>query len=141
MDGFGPIKIGGIEVPAEERTPLVDRLLRAIEELRADNRQLRDEIDRLICYQRLRYLLPDGTGRTAPLPAHVQGHFGPGLRSYVLYQHHQNGVTQPPPPPAARRSSRRTPKLLLFGNALEGAFGRPVAVRVSPGFDRGRIVT
>jgi hypothetical protein len=46
-------------------------------------------------YRRFRYLLPDGTCRTAPLPAHVQGHFGTGLRSYVLYQHHQNGVTQP----------------------------------------------
>ncbi len=39
--------------------------------------------------------MPDGTSRTAPLPPHVQGHFGAGLRSYVLYQHHQNGVTQP----------------------------------------------
>ena len=48
-----------------------------------------------ICYRRLRYVLPDGTSRTAPLPAHVQGHFGPGLRSHVLYQHHQNHVTQP----------------------------------------------
>jgi hypothetical protein len=47
------------------------------------------------CYRRLRYLLPNGTSQTAPLPAHVQGHFGAGLRSYVLYQHHQNGVTQP----------------------------------------------
>ena len=174
MDGAELIKIGGIEVPAEERTPLVDHLLRVIEQLRAENRQLRDEIDRLkglprrptirpstlnaphpdplhkkkrrgkrpgsakrqktgaltihetiplsleglpegtqqngyeefvvqdlkieahnVCYQRLRYLLPDGTSRTAPLPADVQGHFGAGLRSYVLYQHHQNGVTQP----------------------------------------------
>jgi hypothetical protein len=48
-----------------------------------------------VCYRRLRYLLPDGTSRTAPLPAHVEGHFGPTLRSYVLYQHHQNLVTQP----------------------------------------------
>jgi hypothetical protein len=174
MDGATPIKIAGIEVSAEERTPLVDHLLRVIEELRAENRQLRDEINRLkglprrpilrsstlnashpdpahkkkrrgkrpgsakrqktgeltihetiplpleglpedtrqngyedfvvqdlkieahnICYRRLRYLLPDGSSRTAPLPAHVEGHFGPGLRSYVLYQHHQNGVTQP----------------------------------------------
>lgn len=47
------------------------------------------------CYQRFRYRLPDGTCRTAPLPAEVRGHFGPTLRSYVLYQHHQNGVTQP----------------------------------------------
>ena len=169
-----PIKFAGIEVLPEERTPLVDRLLRFIEEQRAENRQLRDEIARLkglpprptirpstlndphpdpthkkrrrgkrpgsakrqktgaliihetiplpleglpegtqqngyedfvvqdlrieshnICYRRLRYLLPDGTSRTAPLPADVQGHFGVTLRSYVLYQHHQNHVTQP----------------------------------------------
>jgi hypothetical protein len=174
MDGAEPIKMGGIEVPAEERTPLVDHLLRVIEELRAENRQLREEIGRLkglprrptirpstlnaphpdpahkkkrrgkrpgstkrhktgeliihetipvpleglpegarqngyeefvvqdlkieahnVCYRRLRYLLSDGTSQTAPLPADVQGHFGAGLRSYVLYQHHQNGVTQP----------------------------------------------
>jgi hypothetical protein len=174
MDEPRPIKVAGIEVPAEERTPLVDHLLRVIEELRAANRQLRDEIDRLkglprrpiirpstlnephpdpkhkkrrrgkrpgsakrqktaelvihktipvpldglpegarqngyedfvvqdlnieahnICYRRLRYQLPDGTSRTAPLPAHVQGHFGSGLRGYVLYLHHQCGVTQP----------------------------------------------
>ena len=174
MDGTKPIKVGGIEVPAEERTPLVDRLLRVIEEQQAEIRALRDEINRLkglpsrptirpstlnaphpdpkhkkkrrgkrpgsakrqktgeliihetvpvpleglpegtrqngyedfviqdlkleahnVCYRRLRYLLPDGNSRTAPLPAHVRGHFGADLRSYVLYQHHQNGVTQP----------------------------------------------
>ncbi len=174
MAGNHPKKLFGIEVPPEERTPLMDRLLRAIEELQAENRQLRDEIARLkglpprpqlrpstlneshpdpsrkkkrrgkrpgsakrqktrelivhetipvpleglpegtrqngyedfvvqelkieahnICYRRLRYLLPDGTSLTASLPAHVQGHFGPGLRSYVLYQHHQSHVTQP----------------------------------------------
>jgi hypothetical protein len=174
MDGSEPIRIAGIEVPAEERTPLVDHLLRVIQELQAENRRLRDEIDRLkglprrpmirpstlnaphpdpkhkkrrrgkrpgsakrqktveltihetipvpleglpegtrqngyedfvvqdmkieahnVCYRRLRYLLPDGTSQTAPLPAHVQGHFGSGLRSYVLYLHHQCGVTQP----------------------------------------------
>jgi len=174
MDGSEPIKVAGVEVPAEERTPVVDRLLRVIEEQQAEIRALRDEIARLkglpsrptirastlnalhpdplhkkkwrgkrpgsdkrhktgelmihetvpvpleglpegtqqngyedfvvqdlkieahnVCYRRLRYLLPDGTSQTAPLPAHVEGHFGPGLRSYVLYQHHQNGVTQP----------------------------------------------
>lgn len=174
MDGSGPIKIAGVEVSAEERTPLVDRLLRIIEEQQAELRALRDEMNRLkglprrptirpsslnaphpdpahkkkrrgkrpgsakrqktagltihetlpvpleglpegtqqngyedfvvqdlnleahnVCYRRLRYLLPDGTSQTAPLPAHIQGHFGAGLRSYVLYQHHQNGVTQP----------------------------------------------
>ncbi len=31
MDGSGPIKIAGIEVLAEELTPLVERLLRMIE--------------------------------------------------------------------------------------------------------------
>jgi hypothetical protein len=174
MDGTTPIRIAGIEVPAEERTPLVDRLLRVIEQQQAEIRALRDEIARLkglpprptirastlneshpdpghkkrrrgkrpgsakrpktgeltihetiplpleglpegtrqngyedfvvqdlvmeahnVCYRRLRYLLPDGTSRTAPLPAHVEGHFGPGLRTHVLYQYHQNHVTQP----------------------------------------------
>jgi hypothetical protein len=174
MDGAKPVRIASIEVPPEERTPLVERLLHAFAELQAENRRLRDEIARLkglprrptirpstlnaphpdpsrkkkrrgkrpgsakrqktgeltihetipvpleglpedtqqngyedfvvqnltieahnVCYRRLRYLLPDGSSQTAPLPAHVQGHFGSGLRSYVLYQHHQNGVTQP----------------------------------------------
>jgi len=174
MDGAKPIKVAGIEVPAEERTPLVDRLLRVIEEQQAEIRALRDEVARMkrlpprptippstlnashpdpahkkkrrgkrpgsakrrktggliihetipvpleglpegtrqngyedfviqdlkieahnVRYRRLRYVLPDGSSRTAPLPAHVEGHFGASLRSYVLYQHHQNGVTQP----------------------------------------------
>ena len=47
------------------------------------------------CYERRRYLLPDGSYLTAALPADVQGHFGPTLRAYVLYQHHHNQVTQP----------------------------------------------
>ena len=46
-------------------------------------------------YRRARYQLPDGSLLTAPLPEHVNGHFGPTLRSYVIYQHHQNMVTQP----------------------------------------------
>ncbi|HSW44688.1 MAG TPA: transposase [Phycisphaerae bacterium] len=174
MDGPRPITIAGIEVPAEERTPLMDRLLRVVEEQQAEIRALRDEIARLkglpprptirpstlnaphpdpshkkrrrgkrpgsakrhktaeltihqtipvpleelpegtqqngyedfvvqdlkieahnVRYRRLRYLLPNGTSRTAPLPAHVDGHCGPGLRAFVLYQYHQNHVTQP----------------------------------------------
>jgi len=174
MEGKESSKLFGIEVPAEERTPLVERLFRVIEQQRAEIEQMRAEIARLkglpprpkirpstlnephpdpshkkkrrgkrpgsakrrktggliihetipvpleglpegtrqngyedfvvqeltieahnICYRRLRYLLPDGTSRTAPLPAHVRGHFGPRLRGYVLYQHHQNQVTQP----------------------------------------------
>lgn len=46
-------------------------------------------------YRRARYQLPDGSFLTAPLPAHVRGHFGTDLLAYVLYQHHHNGVTQP----------------------------------------------
>jgi hypothetical protein len=48
-----------------------------------------------IRYRRARYQLPDGSFLTAPLPAHVTGHFGPTLHSYVLYQHYQNHVTAP----------------------------------------------
>ena len=47
MDESKPIKVAGIEVPEEERTPLVDRLLRVIEEQQAEMRAMRDEINRL----------------------------------------------------------------------------------------------
>ncbi len=171
MDESEPIKVAGIEVPAEDRTPLVDCLLRIIEEQRAEMRELRDEIARLkglpprptlrpstlnephpdpkhkkrrrgkrpgsakrqktdelmihetipvpleglpegtqqngyedfmvqdlkieahnVCYRRLRYFLPDGSSRTAPLPAHVQGHFGPGRPGRSL-RHWRNATT------------------------------------------------
>ena len=174
MNGNERIKVSGIEIAPEERTRVVELLLRLVQQQREEIQRLRDEIARLkglprrpvirpstlnephpdpshkkkrrgkrpgsakrhktveltihetvplaleglpegtrqnghedyvvqdlvfrvhnICYQRLRYLLPDGTPRTAALPAHVQGHFGAALRSYVLYQYHQNHVTQP----------------------------------------------
>jgi hypothetical protein len=174
MNGDEPVKVAGIEIPPEERTPLVEQLLRLIAQQAEEIRLLREEIARLkglprrpkirpstlnqphpdptqkqkpqgkrpgaakcqktaqltihetlvvplpglpqgtqqnghedfvvqdlkieahnTCYRRLRYRLPDGSCRIAPLPEHVQGHFGPTLRSYVLYQHHQNHVTQP----------------------------------------------
>lgn len=173
--------IAGVVVAAEERTPLVEQLLRVVHELQQENGTLREEIDRLkglpelprrpprpstlndpegkpsevekkkkkkrrgkrpgsakrsktrelqihetlpleldglpagterlgyadfvvqdlkieahnTCFRRGRYRLPDGTFQTAPLPPHVTGHFGPTLRSYVLYQHYHNHVTQP----------------------------------------------
>jgi hypothetical protein len=45
-------------------------------------------------YRRTVYRLPDGSLQVASLPAHVEGHFGVRLRQYVLYQVHQNHVTQ-----------------------------------------------
>ncbi len=48
-----------------------------------------------IKYRRARYRLPDGGFVIAPLPSHVDGHFGVELRCYVLYQYFQNHVTQP----------------------------------------------
>ena len=47
MDGSEPNKFAGIDVPPEERTPWVDRLLRLIEEQRAEIERLRAEVARL----------------------------------------------------------------------------------------------
>ena len=44
-------------------------------------------------YRRERWLTPDGRTVTAPLPAGVNGHFGPALRRFVLAQYHQGQVT------------------------------------------------
>lgn len=47
-------------------------------------------------YRLARWETPDGQTLTGQLPNHLDGrHFGPNLRSYVLYQHHQCHVTQP----------------------------------------------
>jgi hypothetical protein len=42
-----------------------------------------------------RWLTPDGSLITAPLPGSIQGHFGPELRRFVLAQYHQGQVTIP----------------------------------------------
>jgi len=47
MDGAEPIKIAGMEVPPEQRTPLVESLLRLIAEQRAEIDRLRAEVARL----------------------------------------------------------------------------------------------
>ena len=47
-----------------------------------------------IRYRRTVYRLPDGSLQVASLPPDVAGHFGGRLRQYVLYQVHQNHVTQ-----------------------------------------------
>lgn len=47
-------------------------------------------------YRLTRYLTPDGKRLTGALPKELQGnHFGALLRSYMLYQHHHQRVTQP----------------------------------------------
>jgi hypothetical protein len=40
-----------------------------------------------------RWQLPDGSLLTAPLPAGIDGHFGPQLRRFVLAQYHQGQMT------------------------------------------------
>jgi hypothetical protein len=47
-------------------------------------------------YRLARYRTPDGHALTARLPASLKGtHFGPTLRSFILYQYHHQRVTQP----------------------------------------------
>jgi hypothetical protein len=51
----------------------------------------------VVRYRRARYLSDTGKLIAAPLPDEIRrhGHFGPGLRAYVLCQYYQNHVTQP----------------------------------------------
>ena len=42
-----------------------------------------------------RWQTPDGDMMTAPLPAGINGHFGPELRRFVLAQYHQGQMTVP----------------------------------------------
>jgi hypothetical protein len=53
---------------------------------------LRPHVVRL---KRERWRTPDGQTVTAPLPAAIRGHFGAGLRRFVLAQYHQGQVTIP----------------------------------------------
>jgi hypothetical protein len=47
------------------------------------------------CYQRERWVTPDGSTILAPLPDGIDGHFGPELRRFVLMQYHQGQSTLP----------------------------------------------
>jgi hypothetical protein len=49
----------------------------------------------VVRFHRQRWLTPDGKMVTAPLPAGINGHFGPELRRFVLAQYHQGQVTVP----------------------------------------------
>jgi hypothetical protein len=47
------------------------------------------------CYQRERWVTPDGQTIVAPLPDGIDGHFGPELRRFVLMQYHHGQSTLP----------------------------------------------
>src|ERR1700675_4591228 len=49
----------------------------------------------VVDFQRERWQQPNGEILTAPLPAGINGHFGPELRRFVLVQYHQGQVTVP----------------------------------------------
>jgi len=46
-------------------------------------------------YRRERWVTTDGRTIVAPLPAGIDGHFGPDLRRFVLMQYHQGQTTLP----------------------------------------------
>jgi Transposase IS66 family len=50
---------------------------------------------RATCYQRERWVTPEGRTILAPLPEGIEGHFGPELRRFVLMQYHQGQSTLP----------------------------------------------
>jgi len=49
----------------------------------------------VVDFRRQRWLTADGRMLTAPLPAGIDGHFGPELRRFVLAQYHQGQTTAP----------------------------------------------
>ena len=49
---------------------------------------------KVTCFRVARYKLPDGSYKTAPLPQEVNGHFGNGVKQYILHQYHACHVTQ-----------------------------------------------
>jgi len=50
---------------------------------------------RVVNFRRERWQTADGEVMTAPLPAGIDGHFGPELRRFVLAQYHQGQMTAP----------------------------------------------
>jgi hypothetical protein len=50
---------------------------------------------RATCYQRQRWVTPDGRTILAPLPEGITGHFGPELHRFVLMHYHQGQSTLP----------------------------------------------
>jgi len=48
---------------------------------------------RTVCYQRERWVTPDGVTMLAPLPHGITDHFGPELKRFILAQYHQGQTT------------------------------------------------
>jgi hypothetical protein len=72
MEGKEPIKVGGIEVPPEERTPLVEMLLKVVEQQRAEIAQLRAEIARLKGLPPRPTIRPSTLNSPHPDPSHKE---------------------------------------------------------------------
>lgn len=70
MDGAKPITIAGIEVPPEQRTPLVEALLRVIAQQQAEIERLRAEIARLKGLPPRPTIRPSTLNQSHPDPAH-----------------------------------------------------------------------
>ncbi len=49
----------------------------------------------VLCYQRERWLTPDGRTMIAPLPSGIRDHYGPELKRFILAQYHQGQTTVP----------------------------------------------
>ena len=64
------------------------------------------------CYQRERWVTPDGRSILAPLPDGIIGHFGPELRRFVLMQHASGTIDAAPAgdiPPLGGRGDLQAP--------------------------------
>jgi hypothetical protein len=74
----------------------------------------------VVNFRRERWQTPDGEVMTAPLPAGIDGHFGPELRRFVLAQYHEAQSTIPRLVKLLRSlgiciSKRRVVRLLIEG--------------------------
>jgi hypothetical protein len=85
------------ELPIHEDVPLVIEALPAGTQIEGYRDFVVQDLQiaaRNTRYRRTVYRLPDGALRVAALPADITGHFGVGLKQFILYQVHQTHVSQ-----------------------------------------------